>query len=94
MEETGKSKQTNKRKSSSDTVYYHLVICSCYISLPARALGCNRRKQTLVNLNRKGIYIGREIGSSAVNGNARETGSANGQWNDWTTAKFMSGNIP
>lgn len=38
------------------------------MNLPARVLGCSQQKSTLVNLNRKDIYMGKTLVSSEING--------------------------
>lgn len=68
----------HKHKSSSTIVYHHLVIGSCYVILPVKAFDCNQQKSTLMNLQTKGIYTVRGIGSLTIGGRPGETDSGNG----------------
>ena len=85
-------------KSSSSIVYHHLVISSYYVILPVKAFDCNQQKSTLMNLQKKGIYTGRGIGSLTTVGilekQAQEMDGDCREWSDWTTAKFRPGIIP
>lgn len=84
-----------ERGSSSKIVHHYLVDCPYNISLPARVLVCNQQKSTLVNLNRKGIYMGKTLVSSEINGilekQIREMGKGCKDLSDWTRASSCPG---
>ena len=69
----------HKHKSSTTIVYHHLVIGSCYVILPVKVFDCNQQKSTLMNLQAKGIYTVRGIGSLTISGHPGETDSRNGR---------------